>query len=208
MLRYVVAAALTAVLAIVLYIPSVVPPERFLAVMKAEHATNQVVWGGEASERILRRMLDLQEVTPPLSEPPPAATQPNAGSAGEAAIAAQMAQASTRLFRNAYFRSIDTLMALATYRLSALLELAPLLGVFLVVAAVDGLVVRAVRNKEFVSNSAEAFGASAMVAIVLACIGTVGLFVPFALHPMHATGLSLAIVFMCSRALANYHMIR
>jgi hypothetical protein len=38
------------------------------------------------------------------------------------AMAAQMTQMSMRLFGNPYFRSIDSLFALATYRLSAIIE--------------------------------------------------------------------------------------
>jgi hypothetical protein len=50
-----------------------------------------------------------------------------------------MSEVSSRLFDNDYFRSIDALFALATYRLSILLEALPFLLVFLTVALFHGV---------------------------------------------------------------------
>lgn len=208
MVRYVFIAAMGAILCIVLYIPSVVPPERFLEVLNAEHAVNRQVWGPETASRILQRMLDLQEAGPPAISTPPAPTvQIGQQSSVDAAMGAQVSEMSTRLFRNAYFRSIDTLFALATYRLSMLVELLPLLLTFLIVVAVDGLVVRAVRAKEFISHSAERFGACIVGGIALGSLVVVSAFLPMSLHPMHITLCLLAMLFVFSRALANYHAI-
>ncbi len=211
MVRYVWIAALLAILCIVLYIPSASPPERFIEVLRSEHAMNREVWGPAAADRILRRMLDMQQATPPLSEPPAPAVQRVEQSAVDAAMAAQMSQMSQmsmRLFGNPYFRSIDSLFALATYRVSGIIELLPLLLIFLVIVAVDGVVLRKVRAKEFVAHSAEMFGGSVIAAIVLGSGVAVSVFLPVRLHPMFATLCLLAMLFVLSRAIANYHVIR
>jgi Domain of unknown function (DUF4400) len=208
MVRYVWIGAMLAILCIVLYIPSASPPERFAEVLRAEHAVTRDVWGPEVADRILRRMLDLQQGTPPLSEPPPQTVQVGQQANVDAAMAMQMTQMSMRLFGNPYFRSIDALFALVTYRLSAIIELLPLLTIFVVVAGTDGFVLRQVRAKEFVAHSAEMFGASLIAAIVLGGIVAVAAFLPLRLHPMFFTLSLLAMLFALSRAIANYHVIR
>jgi hypothetical protein len=208
MLRYVWIGSMLTILSIVLYIPSVVPPERFLEVLRAEHALNRSILGAATSDRILKRMLDMQEQTQSVSTPPPSTVNIASQPAVDARMATQVTQMSTRLFANSYFRSIDTLFALATYRLSAFVENVPLLLVFLVIAAVDGFVVRAVRAREFVSQSAELFSASAMAAIVLFSAMVIAAFLPFSFHPTHVLAALLATLFIFSRAIANYHSVR
>ena len=208
MVRYVWIAALLAILCIVLYIPSASPPERFIEVLRSEHAMNREVWGPVVADRILRRMLDMQQATPPLSDPPAPSVQPVQQSAVDAAMAAQMSQMSMRLFGNPYFRSIDSVFALATYRVSAIIELLPLLFIFLFIVVIDGVVLRKVRAKEFVAHSAEMFGGSVIVAIALGSVVAVSAFLPVRLHPMFATLCLLAMLFVLSRAIANYHVIR
>ena len=208
MVRIVWITALMAVLCIVLYIPSASPPERFIEVLRAEHAVHREVWGSEVADRILGRMLDMQQGTPPLSEPPGATIQASQMSAMDAAVTAQVSQMSVRLFGNPYFRSIDSLFALATYGLSTIIELVPMLSVFLGVVGVNGLVLRRVRAREFVAHSAEVFGGSVILAIVLGSVVVVSAFLPIRLHPMFATLCLLAMLFVLSRAVANYHAIR
>jgi Domain of unknown function (DUF4400) len=208
MVRIMWITALMAILCIVLYIPSASPPERFIEVLRAEHDVHREVWGPVVADRILGRMLDMQQGTPPLSEPPAATVQVSLQSAVDAAMAAQVSQMSVRLFGNPYFRSIDSLFALATYRLSAIIELMPVLSVFLGVVAIDGVVLRRVRAKEFVAHSAEMFGGSVIVAIVLGSAVAVSAFLPIRLHPMFATLCLLAMLFLLGRAIANYHVIR
>ena len=208
MVRIVWITALMAILCIVLYIPSASPPERFIEVLRAEYAVHREVWGPEVADRILRRMLDMQQGTPPLSEPPASAVQVGLQSTVDAAVAAQVSQMSVRLFGNPYFRSIDSLFVLATYRLSAIIELMPLLSIFLAVVGIDGVVLRRVRAREFVAHSAELFGGSVIVAIVLGSAVAVSAFLPIRLHPMFATLCLLAMLLMLSRAIANYHVIR
>ena len=206
MIRYVFIAAMLAILCIVLYIPSAVPPERFLDVLRQEHAVMQRTWGPEVADRVLARMLDMQRASAVSASPTPVETkQPTAV---DAAMTAQIGQMSTRLFGNPYFRSIDSLFALVTYRLSATLELLPLLGIFLVIVAVDGFVVRMVRSKEFIPHSAEMFGGSVVGGIALGSAVVVAWFLPYQLHPMLVVLALLAMLFVLSRAVANYHVMR
>ena len=208
MIRYVWITAMLAILCIVLYIPSAVPPERFLEVLRAEHALNEHVWGTATAQRILSRMLDMQQAGKQLSDPPAPTVQVAQNGAVDAAMAHQVSQMSARLFGNPYFRSIDSLFVLLTYRLSALVELLPLLLIFCLVVAVDGLVVRLVRAREFIPHSAEMFGGSVAGGIALGSAVVVAWFLPLQLHPMFVTLCLLVMLFVLSRALANYHVIR
>lgn len=208
MIRYVWITAMLAILCIVLYIPSAVPPERFLEILRSEHVVNERVWGDTTASRILSRMLEMQQVSKPLSEPPPSTVQVGHLPAVDAAVANQVSQMSVRLFGNPYFRSIDSLFVLVSYRVSAFVELTPLLLIFLVVVAVDGFVVRLVRAKEFIPHSAELFGGSVVVGILLGSSVVVAFFAPFQLHPMFVTLCMLAMLFVLSRAIANYHLFR
>lgn len=207
MIRYVFIAAMLAILCIVLYIPSAVPPERFLDVLREEHAVMQRTWGPEIADRVLARMLDIQQATAAVSAPPPAG-ETSPATPVDAAMTTQIGQMSTRLFGNPYFRSIDSLFALVTYRLSAALELLPLLGTFLLVVAIDGLVIRMVRSKEFISHSAEMFGGSVVGGIALGSAVVVAWFLPYKLNPMLVVLALLAMLFVLSRAIANYHVMR
>jgi hypothetical protein len=207
MIRWVFIAALTSLLCIVLYIPSAVPAERFIEVLRAEHTVAEQVWGLEISTRILDRMIDLQQATPTISTPPAATVRHKAGPDVNAAMVDQVNQTSQRLFGNPYFRSIDALFALVSYRLSTALELLPLLAAFLGVVCVDGLVIRQVRAKEFIAHSAEMFGISILGAIALSSIAVVVCFLPIPMHPMFMTLSLLVTLFVLSRAIANYHVI-
>jgi hypothetical protein len=207
MIRYVFIAAMLAILCIVLYIPSAVPPERFLDVLREEHAVMERMCGPEVADRVLARMLDMQQASTAVSAPP-APVETKQPTAVDAAMTAQIGQVSTRLFGNPYFRSIDSLFALVSYRLSAAVELLPLLGIFLVIVAVDGFVVRMVRSKEFVPHSAELFGGSVVAGIALGSAVVVAWFLPYQLHPMLVVLALLTMLFVLSRAVANYHVMR
>jgi hypothetical protein len=208
MVRYVWIGTMLAILCIVLYIPSASPPERFTEVLRAEHDITRSIWGPVVADRILRRMLDIQQGSPPLSEPPAPMVHVGQQPAVDAAMAAQMTQMSMRLFGNPYFRSIDSLFALATYRLSAIIELLPLTGDLsagggcrrLRASTGAGEGVRRpqrgdVRRQPDRGDHARRHGG--------------GLCFPAdALHPMFFTLSLLAMLFALSRAIANYHVIR
>lgn len=207
MIRYVWIASLLAVLCIVLYVPSAVPAERFLQVVRAEHAMNEQVWGAAVSNRVLARMLDLQQSTSPVSSPPPATVQLGQRPAVNAAMADGVSQMSKRLFDNAYFRSIDALFVLVSYRVSAMIEMLPVLVVFGIICMADGCAVRLVRAREFVAHKAEVYGASAIVGVLCFCGAVLVSFLPFAVEPKFVLAALLAMLFVFSRAVANYHSI-
>jgi hypothetical protein len=72
----------------------------------------------------------------------------------------------------------------------------------------DGSVVRIVRSKELIAHSAERFSASLAAGILLGAGVVVAWFLPIQLHPMVVMTALLAMLFVMSRALANYHVLR
>ena len=212
MIRGVFIAAMLAILCIVLYVPSAVPPERFLDVLRVEHQVVERTWGPEVSQRVLGRMLDLQEANVAVSTPPslpgPGPVATRAPGTVDTVMTTQISQMTTRLFGNSYFRSIDALFALVTYRLAAVVELLPLLTTFLLVVLIDGFVVRTVRAREFLAHSAELFGASVVAGIALGSSVVIAWFLPYPLPPMAVILALLAMLFVLSRAVANYHVLR
>jgi uncharacterized membrane protein YciS (DUF1049 family) len=211
MIRYIFIGAMSTILCIVLYIPSKVAPGDFMQVLRDEHALAEEIWGEEVADRILSRMLDLQQASAavaPASDPVPAAAASAPAHAVDAAMAAQVGQVSARLFGNPYFRSIDSLFALVSFRLCAALELLPVLAAFFLAVVIDGSVVRTVRSKELIAHSAERFSACLAAGILLGAGVAVAWFLPFKLHPMAVMAALLAMLFVMSRALANYHVLR
>lgn len=212
MIRYIFIGAMSALLCSVLYIPSRVGPAEFLQVLRDEHALATEVWGQETADRILSRMLDLQRAsamaTPASAAAPVAGPASVPAAAVDAAMAAQIGQVGVRLFSNPYFRSIDSLFALVSYRLCAALELLPVLAAFFFAVVLDGMVVRIVRSKELIAHSAERFSASLSAGILLGAGVVVAWFLPLQLHPMVVMAALLAMLFVMSRALANYHLLR
>ena len=74
--------------------------------------------------------------------------------------------------------------------------------------AIDGFVVRSVRAREFAAHSAEVYTASATAGIALLSLVLVALFLPTTVSPLYTIGALLLMVFVLSRAIANYHLIR
>lgn len=206
MIRVVWIAALSCVLGLVLYIPSAVPPERLMQTVRAEHELNTNLWGMAAADRILERMLSFQAGGVNVSSPPPETVQV-AGPGINTAMAAEFGQMSMRLFSSPYFKSVDALFTLAALRASTLLHVLPLLGVFMFVCAIDGFAVRSVRAREFGAHSAEVYTASATAGIALLSLVLVALFLPFTVSPLYTIGALLLMLFVLSRAIANYHLM-
>lgn len=205
MIRFVSTASLLALLILVLYLPSATPPQRFLDQLRAEHAMTVEFWGREHAMRILSRALDWQTAANRAS-PVPSPTDAPAPNPVDLAVAKQMAEVNHRLFNNPYFRSIDTLLALATYRFSGLLELLPALRVFMLAALFDGFLVRIVKSKEFLQHNPEVFALHVCAAIMTACATVLALVLPVTLHPLMLAVVPIAISVFASRALADFHL--
>ncbi len=207
MIRFVWIAELACVLCLVLYIPSAVPPERLMQTVRSEHDLNTSLWGTAAANRILERMLNLQASGLNVSTPPPETVQ-LAGPGINSAMTSEFGQMSTRLFASPYFKSVDALFTLATLRAATLIHVLPLLLVFLLVCAIDGFAVRSVRAREFAAHSAEVYTMSAASAIALLSLVLVAMFLPFTINPLYTIAALLLMLFVLSRAIANYHVIR
>lgn len=204
MIRVVAIASLLCLLVLVLYLPSVHPPQRFLAQMRTEHQTMTAFWGDGPASRILSRALSMQDSAreatpvPSASDAPPPSTVDNV-------VAQEMTSLNQRLFNNAYFRSIDALVLLASYRLSTLLEWLPWLVAFCVAALLDGGVVRLLKSREFRHHDPELFAVFTCLAIVAACVAVVGFVLPVTLHPLAMAAVPLLMSLLLGRALANFH---
>lgn len=204
MIRFVSTASLVALLFLVLYLPSEYPSESFIDRLRAEHALTVEFWGHDHALRILSRMLDWQ-ATAKQASPIPIATDAPAPGPVDVTVANQMADVNHRLFNNPYFRSIDTLLALATYRLAVLVESLPALLVFMLAALFDGYLMRIVKSKVFVQHNPEVFALHICAAIMTACAAVLALVLPVTLHPLMLSAAPVMISMFASRALADFH---
>lgn len=207
MIRIIWIGALTSVLCLVLWVPSAYSPQQLMDALRAEHDINTTLWGSDAALTILERTLDFNSSTGKFSVPPPESRidgQPGL----DQAMASEFAQMNMRLFGAPYFKSLDSMFALATYRAATLLHFLPLLLVFMVISFTDGLVVRSVRAREFVPPSSEIFIASAASAIALLALVLIAFFVPHSFNPLYRIVALVLMLFLLSRALADYHKLR
>jgi hypothetical protein len=207
MIRFLSISAAVVLALIVLYLPAANPPERFIAQMRHEHEINIDFWGAGHAHRILARMLDFQAA---LSDTRSSTLSPTLAStaaapAADKAVADEMSRVSERLTNNQYFRSIETLMALAMYRFAVLVEWLPVALLLLFTLLFDGFAVRAARSKEFVQHNPEMFGLCSIVLIVAVCATLIAFVLPATIHPL----LMCTAMLMASLAgrgiVANYH---
>lgn len=204
MIRVTAVASLTLLLLIVLYLPAAHPPERFLQLLRQEHALAQRFWGPVQSRSIMERMLTLYGDAS-ASSPVPTMNRAWHAPDVDAALAAEMGRVNQRLFNNAYFRSIEALLALASYRCASLLQWLPVVCWLAGALVFDGFNRRLIRSKEFKSHSAEVFGLCASGAVLLLC-GTVLLFVVPVVLPATCFGLlPVALAGLAAQAAANFH---
>lgn len=204
MIRFVSTTSLVALLILVLYLPSAYPPERFIDQLRTEHALTIDFCGHDHAMRILSRMLDLQ-ATAQQASPIPSSTEVPAPNPIDLAVAKQMADVNNRLFNNPYFRSVDTLLVLATYRVAVLIEWLPALLVFMLAVLCDGFLVRIIKSKEFRQHNPEVFGLHVCAIIMTACATVLAFVLPVTLHPLVISVVPIAISVFASRALANFH---
>jgi hypothetical protein len=139
-------------------------------------------------------------VTPiPSARDAPSTTRVNA------AVSREMSSVSQRLFNNAYFRSVDALLLLASYRLSTLLDWLPWLGAFALAALADGGFSRLVKAKEFIQHDPEMFALYASLGIVTLCATFIGFVLPVPLHPLLLPCVPLVVGMLAGRALGCFH---
>lgn len=204
MIRAVALLSLVSLLVLVLYLPSAHPPERFIAQLRSEHLATAQFWGNEPALRILSRALSVQDSARQVTPVPSAGDAPRTAGI-DGAVAQEMASVNQRLFNNAYFRSIDALVLLASFRLATLLEWLPWLLTFTAAVMIDGYFVRLIKAKEFLQHDPEMFALYACGAIVTACATVLGFVVPITLHPLVMPCVPLVISLLLSRAVGSFH---
>lgn len=204
MIRAVAVLSLVILLVLVLYVPSAHPPERFLAQLRAEHETAMAYWGADPALRMLDRAVRMQAATANVTPIPAAKDAPSTNNVSRA-VASEMSSVNQRLFNNGYFRAVDALLLLASYRLSTLLEWLPGLGAFMVAAIADGGFARLIKAKEFVQHDPEMFALYASLGIVVLCATVIGLVLPVTLHPLLLPTVPLLVGVLAGRALGCFH---
>ena len=204
MIRAVAVLSLVSLLILVLYLPSAHPPERFVAQLRAEHQAAARFWGDEAAMRMLSRALSVQDSARQASPVPSSADAPALG-AVDGAVAQEMASVNQRLFNNAYFRSIDALFLLASFRLATLLEWLPWLLAFTAAVVADGGFTRLIKSKEFLQHDPEMFALYACASIVAVCAAVLGLVAPLTLHPLVMPCVPLLVSILLGRAVGSFH---
>ncbi|QKV57863.1 MAG: DUF4400 domain-containing protein [Dechloromonas sp.] len=204
MIRAVAVLSLLVLLVLVLYVPSAHPPERFLAQLRAEHEATTAYWGAEPATRMLDRAMRMQDSTAQVT-PIPAAKDAPSPAGVNGAVSREMSSVNQRLFNNAYFRAVDALLLLASYRFATLLEWLPELTVFILVALVDGGFGRLIKAKEFLQHDPEMFAVYASLGIVALCATVIGFVLPVTPHPLLLPCVPLVVGVLAGRAVGCFH---
>ena len=204
MIRAVAVVTLTLLLVFVLYVPSAHPPERFVAQLRSEHAAAAAYWGTVAAHHVLDRALRMQADAADASPIPNTRHAPTPVSPHQA-VAAEMGHVNKRLFANPYFRSVDALLLLASYRLSMLLEWLPWMLPLALATVADGWLTRARRSKEFLHHNPELFALWCCLQIVGPGATTVALVLPVDLHPAVMACVPIGAAVVLGQAMAHFH---
>lgn len=204
MIRAVAILSLLILLILVLYVPSAHPPERFLAQLRDEHQIATGYWGLQPATHMLDRAVRMQEATANVT-PIPAAKDAPSTSAVNGAVLLEMTSVNQRLFNNPYFRSVDALLLLGSYRLSTLLEWLPLLAAFVMAAIADGGFARFIKAKEFRQHDPEMFALYTSLGIVVICATVIGFVWPMRLHILLLPCAPLVVGVLVGRALGCFH---
>ncbi len=204
MIRAAAVISLVLLLILVLYVPAVHPPERFLEQMRSEHQVAVEFWGAEPAYRMLDRAIRLQSNAAEASPLPALRDMPKSHGTNQA-VASEMRSVNQRLFNNAYFRSVDALLMLASYRLSGLLEWLPWLIPLVLAASTDGSLLRVVRSKEFLLHDPEMFAVWCSLLIITGCATVVAFVLPVQMHPAMLAASPIAMTVLLGRAITHFH---
>ena len=201
MLRAISVVSLCLLLSLVLYLPAAYTPAQFTQHVRTEHTACGRYWDRPVALRIMARALLLME-NKPTHTPMMIADRSAAHPPGT--VAREVAHVGARLFNNAYIHSLNGLFALSTYRLATLIEWLPPFGILLAASAIDGMIRRAVKRKEFLRHSPEIYGLCAGLVIVMACALVLLLVAPWSLHPMVLPLVLLCFCVCVNLGIANY----
>jgi cation transport ATPase len=203
MIRIVAIVCLSSLLVTVLYLPSAYPPERFLDQLREEHHRAEQVWSPDIAQRILDRMLSIHAQAN--DTPLPFSSDAAAAAASDRPVGQEMAQIQRRVFGSSYFRAIDALLVLASYRVAALLEWLPRCVALALVLTADALLARVIKAKEFQHHNPERFALYVCMAIVTLCASVLALVWPGAVHPVAWAAVPMVVTVLGARSLADYH---
>jgi hypothetical protein len=206
MIRITSIVCLTALLAVVLYVPSAYPPERFLDQLRHEHAAVAQIWGDAVATSILDIALGLQDSARRVAPSPHAAPAAAPAAALDTAVAAEMASVNQRLFGNAYFRAIEAMFLLAMFRFGTMAHALPWCLPFVVAALADGQVSRLLKAREFGQHDPEVFALAIAAAIALSSVSFVALLAPAEVPVIVWAAAPLTVALLAGRALACFHL--
>lgn len=204
MIRVVAVTSLTALLILVLYLPSTQPSQAFVQQVRIEHARTAEFWSALAAERILARMLWMHERAAQSSFSPTFGQQPEQRGASHEA-GAELARVNARILESDYLRAVDALLVLATYRLATLMEWAPLSWVISLALLIDALLERVIKTKEFRHHNPEMFALYGSAFIMILCTAALALVLPWSLHPAVWASLPTIMSLLAARAIAHFH---
>lgn len=204
MIRAVAVVSLVLLLVLVLYVPAANPPDRFLHQLRTEHDAAIAFWGAKPAYRMLDRAIRMQSGAADASPIPAVRDMPRSPGLN-GTVATEMASVNQRLFNNAYFRSVDALLMLASYRLSTLLEWLPWLLPLVLITSIDGALVRIIRSQEFLQHDPEMFAVWCSLLIIASCATLVAFVLPLQLHPAALAGFPIVVAVLTGRAIANFH---
>jgi hypothetical protein len=195
---------LLSLLGLVLYLPAAYPAEHFLLQLRAEHGTLARALGESAAWHVLSRSLSWHESSRNVASLPPASKTPAGHGPVPNAVADEMASVHRRLFGNAYFRSVEALTVLATFRMSTILQWLPWLAAFAVAALVDGRIDGLVKSKEFRRHDPELFSMFLTCALLTIAVMAVAIVLPHSLHPSLLPLGLVGVIAMAARVVAHY----
>jgi len=205
MIRVVTVTALLALLILVLYLPSAYPPQRFLSRLQADHAATVGFWGEAKALDLLDAALSRQRDVRDIAPLPNEGHNTTSTQRLDGAVAQEMSSVNDRLFNSPYFRSLDAMLVLATYRGSLALKWCLWLAAFPLAVAADSLALRRVKAWEFGRHDPEVFAALTCGAITTACATSLLLVLPVALHPATLPLAPLLAFTLAARAIASFH---
>lgn len=206
MLRILTGIALLSIIVAAFYLPSQFPARTFYEQLRAEHATNEQYWGDDHAGAILERALaiDARVVNAPATVAPAVAV-PRHTKDPLARTNVRLAEMRDRLTNSSYVQGLRATLLLAEYRLSTLLQWGPAMLFFVVLAVLDGLVVRLVSSYEFGDHSPVKFGAFGFTLVGFLWLVVVSFMWPAAIHPVFYGVVPVVFAVLLATVVANFH---
>lgn len=204
MIRSITIVSLLALLVLVLYLPSAYAPGRFVDQLRLDHSATGRFWGARAAQDLLHATLDRQRDVRDVAPVPDAYDAPSTSKLN-GPVARQMSLVNERLFSSPYFRSLDAMLLLATYRAALALKWMQWLALFPIAVAADSMVRRRVMTLEFGHHNPEVFSILACGTITTTCATVLLLVMPLSVHPALLPLAPVAACTLAARAIASYH---